>query len=506
MKKLAAILGFYFWLVAHAAAGVTCTLPFTLTNGTTADATQVMANYNALVTCFANNTAASGVNADITSLTALNVPLSTTVGGSSIYMGGTSTGSANAQVVATTIPTGFALANKNTVAFIAGFTNTGTTQINVNAQGLTNVFRMSPSGPQALTGGEIIAGNVTVAMFDGTQFELLSVHNQFGGFGPATTLASATTTDLGTIPSHNVTISGVTTITGFGSSASATYPLYRICFSGILTLTYNASSLILPGAANITTAANDCALASYLGAGNWQVMTYQVAAQSPIKFAPVLPCTILTTGAVTCAGGQAPANNGTYTTPACANPSSSVPLYLRVRMVGGGGGGGAVATNNGAVGVDTSFSTGTAIHGNGGVTAAGSGGAGGTGGVNFGTPIARIDGANGQSGGASSVSTTNGLGGQGGSSPFGGAGAGADSAAGVAAKINSGSGGGGGGGGNSQNGGGGGGAGEYYEFLVTSPAATYTYVVGTGGAGGAAGTNAGGNGAAGRIEVLAYCQ
>jgi hypothetical protein len=47
----------------------------------------------------------------------------------------------------------------------------------------------------------------------------------------------------------------------------------------------------------------------------------------------------------------------------------------------------------------------------------------------------------------------------------------------------------------------GGGAGGYVEKLITSPAATYTYTVGTGGAGGAAGTLAGGNGAAGIIIV-----
>lgn len=278
MKKLLAALFILFSSPAHA--GITCTLPFTLQNNTIADATQVMANYNALVTCF-TSAAASGVNSDITALTALATPLTPAQGGSSVYIGGTSTGTANAQVVASLSPLNFTLAAGKRITFIAGFTNTSATTLNASAQGATNIFRMSPSGPQALTGGEIIVGNVVEVIFDGTQFELISVHNQFGGFGILTTLSSAAP-DLGTIPSHNVSISGTTTITSFGSTASVTFPLYRITFAGALTLTYNATSLILPGVINITTAVNDTALAIYLGSGNWQVMTYQRAAGTSV--------------------------------------------------------------------------------------------------------------------------------------------------------------------------------------------------------------------------------
>jgi hypothetical protein len=53
-----------------AVAGVPCALPFNLQNGQPADATQVMANYNALVTCL-GNAAAAGTNSDITSLSGL---------------------------------------------------------------------------------------------------------------------------------------------------------------------------------------------------------------------------------------------------------------------------------------------------------------------------------------------------------------------------------------------------------------------------------------------------
>jgi hypothetical protein len=40
-----------------------CSLPYTLTNGQIADATQLMANYNALVTCVGSDSPAGSTNA-----------------------------------------------------------------------------------------------------------------------------------------------------------------------------------------------------------------------------------------------------------------------------------------------------------------------------------------------------------------------------------------------------------------------------------------------------------
>lgn len=57
-------------------------LPFTLQNGTTADATQVMADFNSIKTDVNTNGAASGANSDITSLAGLTTPLSIAQGGS----------------------------------------------------------------------------------------------------------------------------------------------------------------------------------------------------------------------------------------------------------------------------------------------------------------------------------------------------------------------------------------------------------------------------------------
>lgn len=484
MKRYLAGLIFSLWS-SLALAGVPCTLPFNLQNGTTADATQVMANYNQLVTCL-GNAAAAGANNDITSLLALTTPITPTQGGSNVYIGGTSTGSANAQVVGSVVPLNFSLAVGKRIVFVPGFTNTGATTFNVNGAGATNVFRMSPDGPQALTGGEIITNNVVEAVYDGTQFELLSANTQFGGAGTRLTLASATTTDLGTAATHNISISGVTTITSFGSSASVTFPLYQVQFQGMLTLTHNASSLILPGNASIVTAAGDQALAAYLGSGNWRVINYT-------KQNGAATSTSVPTRQIFLSG------SGTYTTPANMR-------WMRIRMVGGGaGGGGGNSSSTSTVGGATCWATSGAACSSPVLTA--NGGAGGSaiiqtpaGGSASGGNVLNI--AGGQAGppsGAANVGS-----GVGGSSCLGGAGGGNDSTGtGGAAAANSGSGGGGGGGNSTTSVPSGGGAGGCVEHVITTPAATYTYAIGTGGAGaaGSGGGGTGGAGAAGQIIV-----
>lgn len=90
-----------------------------------------------------------------------------------------------------------------------------------------------------------------------------------------TDIASAATVDLGAAGANNIRITGTTTITAFGTAMDGLERTVR--FAGALTLTHNATSLILPGAANITTAAGDTAIVKSLGGGNWVCLMYQPA-------------------------------------------------------------------------------------------------------------------------------------------------------------------------------------------------------------------------------------
>jgi hypothetical protein len=185
-------------------------------------------------------------------------------------------------------------------------------------------------------------------------------------------------------------------------------------------------------------------------------------------------------------------SSATYTTPANCRA-------IRVKMVGAGGGAGAAVTNNGSAGGDTIFNSVHAKAGGGGLAGGGgfTGGAGGTGGT--GTANLRLDGGDGSPG--MNLGLTHQVGASGGNSAFGGGAGGVPNpGAGNAGKANTGGGGGGGTEG-THGSGGGGGAGEYVELYISSPAASYTYTIGSGGAGGAAGGDAGGNGGSGLIIV-----
>lgn len=93
-------------------------------------------------------------------------------------------------------------------------------------------------------------------------------------------IASAGTTDIGAVSGLSHTITGTTTITNLGTVSAGIWKV--LTFAGVLTLTHNGTSLILPGAANITTAAGDVAVVQSLGSGNWKCWMYQRASGLPV--------------------------------------------------------------------------------------------------------------------------------------------------------------------------------------------------------------------------------
>lgn len=141
-----------------------------------------------------------------------------------------------------------------------------------------------------------------------------------------TDVASASTTDIGAVDSLNLRVTGTTTITAFGTVASGTQRTLR--FAGALTLTHNATSLILPGAANITTAANDRCVAVSLGSGNWIVTNYEKASGGP-----TVQITNIATGSGLTGG---PITDGTGTVAINTNNAVGIGAYgIMINQTGG---------------------------------------------------------------------------------------------------------------------------------------------------------------------------
>jgi hypothetical protein len=108
-----------------------------------------------------------------------------------------------------------------------------------------------------------------------TYASYIAQHRDGKGFALEATVASAATCDIGAANSLVVQITGTTGITSFGT----TYSGPRIVrFAAALTLTQSAS-LVLPGAANITTAAGDFLIAVPNGnpASGYRVVAYHRA-------------------------------------------------------------------------------------------------------------------------------------------------------------------------------------------------------------------------------------
>lgn len=135
----------------------------------------------------------------------------------------------------------------------------------LSADGQTPMTGNLNAGNNKITG--LAAGSATG---DSLRWEQLFSQGQ-----PAN-LGSAATTDIGAQNTVLLNITGTTTITSFGTNYNG--PRY-LRFDGVLTLTHNATTLILPGGANITTAAGDSAIVVPNGtpANGWRVVGYQRA-------------------------------------------------------------------------------------------------------------------------------------------------------------------------------------------------------------------------------------
>lgn len=88
-----------------------------------------------------------------------------------------------------------------------------------------------------------------------------------------TSIASASSINIGAATGQSVHITGTTTITALGTATAGV--IRTLIFDGNLILTYNATSLLLPSSANFSTLAGDVMTLISLGSGNWKCIGYQ---------------------------------------------------------------------------------------------------------------------------------------------------------------------------------------------------------------------------------------
>ena len=141
----------------------------------------------------------------------------------------------------------------------------------------------SITGGSADPSGSVVAGadiKVTTSQLRSWMFgntvALSAALNEAKG----TDIASAGTANIGAATGNLVHITGTTTITALGTVQAGTRR--KVVFDGALILTHNATSLILPTGANITTAAGDTAEFISEGSGNWRCTGYLRASGEPL--------------------------------------------------------------------------------------------------------------------------------------------------------------------------------------------------------------------------------
>jgi Pectate lyase superfamily protein len=122
--------------------------------------------------------------------------------------GGTTTGSANAQVITTTSPPNFTLTGNPTISFTAGFSNTSAMTLNTVSTGIFNVLKKTPAGLVTLVLGDVIVGQQYLVTYDGTQYELQEpsqiVGSQIAAATITTSQIAASTITGGNVASNTI--------------------------------------------------------------------------------------------------------------------------------------------------------------------------------------------------------------------------------------------------------------------------------------------------------------
>lgn len=185
---------------------------------------------------------------------------------------GADSGAANAYVV-TLVPAISAYYDGLPVSFIAANANTGAATLNAGG----GVIAIKGMAGNALKAGDIRAGDIVTVLYNSAaSFFYMASITRSEIFTTGAAVTSAATADLFASGGNSMTVTGSTgPITSFGTAPIGF--LAFVTFASTPTLTYNATSMILPGAANIVMEAGTTGVFLSLGSGNWKCLALQLS-------------------------------------------------------------------------------------------------------------------------------------------------------------------------------------------------------------------------------------
>jgi hypothetical protein len=209
--------------------------------------------------------------------------------------------------------------NGQRFSFIANTTNTGTATLNVNSLGAKTIKKVVNGVLTALAASDMVSGAFVEVAYNAADDSMVWVNYAAPPVTPsasttvqgivelatATEVLTGTDTDRAVTPDglaalweqgsdiasastisvgegSYFTVTGTTTITDIDPATDRAGREFELRFAGVLTLTHNATTLILPGGANITTAAGDVARFRSEGSDNVRCVSYTRASGLPV--------------------------------------------------------------------------------------------------------------------------------------------------------------------------------------------------------------------------------
>ena len=193
------------------------------------------------------------------------------------------------------------------IIFKPATNNTGASTLNVaSSDGAVDIKKITSGAKAALAAGDLDSDTYAELIFDGTDWIMLNApvtadlvadtSPQLGGdldcngnqiqWSQGADVASATA--LAVLTDGNYfDVTGTTTITSINTTGGVG-TLIKLHFDGALTLTHDATDLILPGGANITTAAGDEAEFIEYATGDYRCTNYSKASGEAVAGGKIL--------------------------------------------------------------------------------------------------------------------------------------------------------------------------------------------------------------------------